>query len=94
MAAGGKRKKTKKAGKAKRAALVKGKTKKTKKAKKVAAPRKAKSRPKKAAKCATKKSSKRKARAGGKAKAPIPTIQDIAPSGEPEFVSSTPLLKL
>jgi hypothetical protein len=86
MAAGGKRKKTKKAAKAKKPVLVKSKAKKTKKAKKAAAP-------KKAAKRATKKSPKRKARSGVKAKA-LPTIQDIAPSGEPEFVSSTPLLKL
>jgi len=46
------------------------------------------------AKRVAKKASKRKAPSRAKAKAPIPTMQDIAPSGEPEFVSNEALLKL
>ena len=88
MAAGGKRKKPNKAKKSKRSvgkALAKGRVEKVKKAK---AP------PKRAAKRAAKKASKRKVPSRIKTKVRPPTFQDIAPSGEPEFVSNAPPVKL
>jgi|HubBroStandDraft_4_1064222.scaffolds.fasta_scaffold948349_1 hypothetical protein len=92
MAGGRNRKKTKKV---KAAVKVRpsGKMKKVKKAGTVSKPKKVKRKAKKIAKRATKKAPRRKVPSAAKAAALVPTAQDLAPSGEPEFVSNDPLVK-
>jgi len=67
---------------------------KPKKAQKSAVRKKVKATPVKKAKRPKKKASKRTASPRAKAKVSIPTLEQIAPSGEPEFVSNALLLKL
>ena len=88
MAASGKRKKSKKP------AVKAPKLAKPKKAKKAAVKKKVKAAPAKPAKRPKKKTSKRAASFRTKAKVSGPTVEQIAPSGEPEFVSNAQLLKL
>jgi hypothetical protein len=92
MASGGKRKQIKKVKKAAAKVRAGGKVKKAKKAKSAPTAKKATRATKKIAKRAAKKVSKRKAPAV-KVAAPSPMLQDLAPSGEPEFVSNDSLMK-
>jgi hypothetical protein len=93
MAGGRSRKKTKKVKKAAVKVRPSGKMKKVKKARTVSKPKKVKRTAKKIAKRATKKAPRRKVPSAAKAAALVPTAQDLAPSGEPEFVSNDPLVK-
>ena len=88
MATGGKRKKSKKM------AVKAHKVAKPQKAKKAPARKKAKASPAKAHKRSTQKASKRMASSRAKSKASAPTVEQIAPSGQPEFVSNASLAKL
>ena len=88
MATGGKRKKSKKM------AVKARKVVKPQKAEKAPARKKAKASPPKTPKRSAKKASKRMASSRAKSKASMPTVEQIAPSGEPEFVSNASLAKL
>jgi hypothetical protein len=88
MVASGKRKKSKKP------AVKARKVAKPRKAKKAAVKKKVKAAPVKPAKRPKKKTPKRAVSSRTKAKVSEPTVEQIAPSGEPEFVSNAQLLKL
>jgi hypothetical protein len=67
---------------------------KPKKVKNVAVKKKVKPTPVKSAKLPKKKVSKRTTSSRLKSKASAPTVEQITPSGEPEFVSNAPPVKL